>query len=156
MTATVCSFSVGQVVPDFTAPTTEGEFSLRQHKKPLVLYFYPKDNTPGCTDESMQFAAAHAQFAQLGVTVLGCSRDSLKSHSNFRSKLSLPFDLISDSDERLCTLFCVIKDKMMYGKKVRGIERSSFIIGADGVLQKEWRGLKVAGHVDAVLAFLNS
>ncbi len=156
MTATVCSFSVGQVVPDFTALTTEGEFTLAQHKKPLVLYFYPKDNTPGCTDESNQFAAAQAQFAQLGVTVLGCSRDSLKSHANFRAKLGLPFHLISDSDESLCALFCVIKDKMMYGKKVRGIERSTFIIGADGALLKEWRGLKVAGHVDAVLAFFNA
>jgi peroxiredoxin Q/BCP len=156
MTVTVCSFCVGQEVPDFTALTTEGEFTLRQLKKPLVLYFYPKDNTPGCADESSQFAAAHAQFSQLGVTVLGCSRDSLKSHTNFRTKLSLPFDLISDSEEHLCTLFGVIKDKMMYGKKVRGIERSTFIIGADGHLLREWRGLKVLGHVDAVLAYFNS
>jgi thioredoxin-dependent peroxiredoxin len=153
MTATTCTFAVGQVVPEFTAQATQGEFSLQQHRKPLVLYFYPKDNTPGCTDESMQFAAAHARFTEHGITVLGCSRDSLKSHSSFRAKLGLPFDLISDADERLCTQFGVIKDKMMYGKKVRGIDRSTFIISADGKLLQEWRGLKVAGHVQAVLDY---
>ena len=153
MTATTCTFAVGQIVPKFTAQATLGEFSLLQQRGPLVLYFYPKDNTPGCTDESMQFANAYSRFAEHGITVLGCSRDSLKSHSNFRAKLGLPFDLISDSDEALCTQFGVIKDKMMYGKKVRGIERSTFVIAADGTLLHEWRGLKVAGHVQTVLDF---
>lgn len=118
---------------------------------PLLLFFYPKDNTPGCTNECRDFAALHDRFAALGVRVLGVSRDSLASHERFRAKLELPFDLVSDSDERLCRSFDVLKEKNMYGRKVFGIERSSFLFDADGVLVQSWRKLKVPGHAEAVL-----
>jgi peroxiredoxin Q/BCP len=122
--------------------------------KSTVLFFYPKDNTPGCTTENMAFRDLHAQFSAAGVEIYGVSRDSLRSHENFKEKLGLPFELISDSDEALCALFDVIKQKKMYGKDVRGIERSTFVIDANGRLVKEWRGVKVANHVDEVLEFV--
>jgi peroxiredoxin Q/BCP len=121
-----------------------------------VLYFYPKDNTPGCTTESMAFRDKHLQFQQANTEVYGISRDSLRSHENFKSKLGLPFELISDPDEAVCQQFGVMKMKMMYGKQVRGIERSTFVIDADGRMVKEWRGVKVPDHVDEVLEFVKS
>ncbi|MCX7272184.1 MAG: peroxiredoxin [Burkholderiales bacterium] len=138
---------------DFTIASTAGEFSLSAVRgKPVVLYFYPKDNTPGCTSESADFRDLHAQFTAAGAIVLGLSRDSIRSHDSFRKKLELPFDLLSDADEAVCTQFGVIKMKNMYGKQVRGIERSTFLIDAGGTLAREWRGVKVAGHAAAVLA----
>ena len=145
--------ALDQAVPDFTAAATGSPFTLSaQRGKKLVLYFYPKDNTPGCTTEAMGFRDAHDQFVGVNAEIVGISRDSIRSHENFKSKLGLPFTLISDTDEALCALFGVIKMKKMYGKEVRGIERSSFLIDASGVLRREWRGVKVAGHIDDVLA----
>ena len=144
--------AVGQEVADFSAQSTAGEFRLSKHRgKIVVLYFYPKDNTPGCTSESRDFAAAEGAFAAAGACIVGVSRDSLASHERFRAKFELPFALVSDGDESLCALFGVIRQKMMYGKSVRGIERSTFVIDAQGVLRHEWRGLKVPGHVAQVL-----
>jgi len=120
--------------------------------RPYVLYFYPKDDTPGCTLEGQDFRNHYADFGKLNVRVLGVSRDTLKSHEKFQKKHDLPFELVADSDEKLCKQFGVIKEKNMYGKKVLGIERSTFLIDADGVLRKEWRKVKVDGHVAAVLA----
>lgn len=143
---------IGKKVPDFTAESTGGPFKLSAQKgHPVVLYFYPKDNTPGCTIEGANFRDLHKAFAKLGAVVVGCSRDSPKSHENFKAKLAFPFELISDADEALCAQFGVIKMKNMYGKKVRGIERSTFLIGPDGKLVREWRGVKVPGHADEVL-----
>lgn len=121
-----------------------------------VVYFYPKDNTPGCTTEGSDFRDRHAAFAEAGFKVFGASRDSLKSHENFKTKMSFPFDLIADPDEVLCTAFGVMKMKNMYGKQVRGIERSTFVIDETGEIIKEWRGVKVPGHVDEVLAYTQS
>ena len=150
--------SVGKKVPEFSAACTGGSgFELAAHAgKVLVLYFYPKDNTPGCTTEGAAFRDAHGRFVAAGARVFGLSRDSLKSHESFKGKMAFPFDLISDPDEAVCTLFDVMKMKNMYGKQVRGVERSTFVIGADGTLLREWRGLKVPGHVDEVLAFVES
>jgi len=117
-----------------------------------VIYFYPKDNTPGCMMEGSQFRDLHKKFAKTGAVIAGVSRDSLKSHENFKTKMGFPFELISDVDEKLCKQFDVIKMKNMYGKKVRGVERSTFLIGADGKLVREWRGVKVPGHAEEVLA----
>jgi len=143
---------IGKKVNDFSAPSTGGTFKLSAHKgHPVVLYFYPKDNTPGCTTEGATFRDLHKSFAKLGAVVVGCSRDSLKSHENFKAKMEFPFDLLSDADEALCKQFDVIKMKNMYGKQVRGIVRSTFLIGPDGKLVQEWRGVKVPGHVEAVL-----
>jgi peroxiredoxin Q/BCP len=142
-------------VPDFKAEATGGEFSLAAQKgEILVLYFYPKDNTPGCTTEGIDFGRAHARFRKAGAQIYGISRDSLKSHENFKAKMEFPFELISDPDEKVCELFGVMKMKNMYGKQVRGVERSTFVIDAEGKLRREWRGVKVPGHVDAVLAFV--
>jgi peroxiredoxin Q/BCP len=145
-------------VPDFTAAATGGEVKLSALKgKTVVLYFYPKDNTPGCTTEGSDFAAAHAKFKKAGtVVVYGVSRDSLKSHEGFKAKMGFPFELISDPDEKLCALFDVMKMKNMYGKQVHGVERSTFVIDGNGKLVREWRGVKVPGHVDEVLAFVQS
>ncbi|HEY2817680.1 MAG TPA: peroxiredoxin [Casimicrobiaceae bacterium] len=148
---------MSQKVADFTAESTGGPFKLAAQKgHPVVLYFYPKDNTPGCTVEGTQFRDLHPQFKKLGAVVAGCSRDSLKSHEGFKSKMAFPFELISDVDEKLCSQFGVIKMKNMYGKKVRGIERSTFVIDRDGKLAKEWRGVKVPGHAEAVLEFVKT
>lgn len=144
--------AVGQPVPPFTASSTQGDISLESLQgQKTVLYFYPKDSTPGCTTQAQGFRDLHAEFLAAGARVVGVSRDSLKSHENFIAKQTLPFALISDTDETLCQLFGVIKMKNMYGKQVRGIERSTFLIGADGLLLQEWRGLRVPGHVEAVL-----
>lgn len=147
------SVEVDRQVPDFTAPATGGEFSLSGIKgKKLVLYFYPKDNTPGCTTEGLQFRDLYPKFKKAGAEIVGVSRDSLRSHENFKAKLELPFPLISDPDETLCALFGVMKLKKMYGKEVRGIERSTFLIDSAGMLRHAWRGVKVPGHVDDVLS----
>jgi len=145
---------LGKKVADFTSPATGGaDFTLSSHAgHPVVLYFYPKDNTPGCTVEGADFRDRHKQFTKLGAVIVGVSRDSLKSHEGFKAKMGFPFDLIADVDEALCNQFGVIKMKNMYGKKVRGIERSTFLIDAQGRLAREWRGVKVPGHVDEVLA----
>jgi len=143
-------------VPDFEAPATGGKtFQLHEARgKFLVLYFYPKDNTPGCTDEGTQFRDLYPQFQNLACAVYGVSRDSLKSHENFKAKMNFPFELLSDPDEHLCELFGVMKMKNMYGKQVRGIERSTFVIDKNGYLRKEWRGVKVPEHAKAVLEFV--
>jgi peroxiredoxin Q/BCP len=145
-------------VPDFSAQITGTKpFQLSQFRgKKLVLFFYPKDNTPGCTTESLQFRELYPIFQQAGTEIIGISRDSIRSHDGFKSKLDLPFELISDADEMVCTMFDVIVMKSMYGKKVRGIERSTFIIDAAGQIVKEWRGVKVPGHVDEVLEFVQN
>ena len=119
--------------------------------KPLVLYFYPKASTPGCTQEGLEFKAEIAKFRRQGAVILGASRDSLKAQQNFKEKQGFPFDLVSDPDEKLCALFDVIKMKNMYGKQVRGVERSTFLIDDEGVLRREWRKVKVKGHVEEVL-----
>ncbi len=145
-------------LPEFSLPATSnlifkssdflGQF--------LVLYFYPKDATPGCTTQGIQFRDAHADFLQANTHIFGISRDSLKSHENFKAKYSFPFELLSDSEELACQLFDVIKMKNMYGKQVRGIERSTFLINPEGVLVQEWRGVKVDGHAAQVLSFIQS
>jgi len=148
------SVTVGAKVPDFTLPATGGE-PLRLKSLlggAVVLYFYPRDNTPGCTLEGQQFAALNARFKKAGVTVFGVSRDSLASHQKFRDKMGYPFALLADEDERVCKLFDVIREKNMYGRKVLGIERSTFLLDAGGVLRREWRGVKVNGHAQEVLA----
>ena len=147
-----------QPAPDFEVPATGGKnFRLSAAEgKPVVLYFYPKDNTPGCTTEGQQFRDLYPEFQKLGCDIYGISRDSMKSHESFRTKMSFPFDLLSDADETACKLFDVIKMKNMYGKKVRGIERSTFVIDPQGVVRREWRGVKVPGHVEEVLEFVRS
>lgn len=122
----------------------------------LVLYFYPKDNTPGCTMEGQDFARLSSEFAALGARIVGVSRDGLKSHANFRAKHGLPFDLISDQNEALCRAFDVLKPKKLYGKEYLGVDRSTFLIDPQGVVRKEWRKVKVAGHAEAVLAALQA
>ncbi len=149
--------AVGHAVPDFSAPSTGGEFRLSGARgAPLLIYFYPKDNTAGCTAESKDFASAWPRFAEQRTGIVGVSRDSLASHRGFKQKLELPFELLSDPDERLCTLFGVIRSKTMYGRPVRGIERSTFLLDAQGVLRREWRGVKVPGHVEEALAAARS
>lgn len=145
--------AVGLEVPDFSVPSTGGAtFRLAANRgKPLVIYFYPKDNTPGCTAEAGQFRDLHAEFAKLGCAVYGISRDSLKSHESFKAKLGLPFDLLADTDETACRLFGVIKTKTLYGKQVQGLERSTFLVDARGILRREWRALKADGHAAEVL-----
>lgn len=147
---------VNIAVPDFSAEMTgDRPFRLSDYRgKKVVIYFYPKDNTPGCTTEAMQFRDLHDRFQRAGAEIFGVSRDSLRSHESFKTKLGLPFELISDTDEAVCTLFDVIAMKSMYGKKVRGIERSTFAIDAQGKIVKEWRGVKVPGHVDEVLELI--
>ena len=145
--------TIGQPVPDFKlAATSDQEITLTGLRgKKIVLYFYPKDATPGCTIESQNFRDAQEPFKQAGAVILGVSRDNLKSHEKFKQNECLPFELLSDEDETLCELFGVMKLKNMYGKQVRGIERSTFLIDAAGVLRQEWRGVKVDGHVNEVL-----
>jgi len=145
-------------VPAFKAATTAGdEFSLADAKgKTLVLYFYPKDATSGCTVEAQEFRDHADKFRKAGAIILGVSRDSLKSHEKFREKESLPFHLLSDPDEKLCGLFDVIKEKSLYGRKYMGIERSTFLIDGSGVLRREWRKVKVAGHAQEVLEAIRS
>lgn len=144
--------------PDFELPATGGKsFRLSRAKgAPLVLYFYPKDNTPGCTTEGQHFRDLHPEFQKARCAIYGVSRDSLKSHEGFKAKMKFPFDLLSDTDETACKLYGVIKMKNMYGRKVRGIERSTFVIDAEGVVRREWRGVKVPGHVQEVLEFVKT
>jgi peroxiredoxin Q/BCP len=145
--------ALDKVVPDFSLPATgEKTITLSQLRGSLVvLYFYPKDSTPGCTTEGQEFRDSYLKFRRQNAIILGVSRDSLRSHENFRSKHGFQFDLISDSDEELCKLFDVIKEKNMYGRKVLGIERSTFLIDDQGVLRREWRKVKVKGHVEEVI-----
>jgi peroxiredoxin Q/BCP len=147
-----------KTVPDFSAAMTGSKtFHLADYRgKNLVLYFYPKDNTPGCTTEGMQFRDLHPEFQRFNTEIFGVSRDSLKSHESFKAKLGMPFELISDPDETLCAMFDVMKMKNMYGKQVRGVERSTFVIDVAGKVVKEWRGVKVPAHVDEVLAFIKT
>ncbi len=149
--------SIGNNVPDFEASSTgDKTIKLSDFKgKNVILYFYPKDNTPGCTQEGRDFRDQYKKLATLNTEVLGVSRDSLRMHENFKTKQEFPFDLLSDQDEALCTLFDVIKMKNMYGKQVRGIERSTFLIDKNGVLVKEWRKVKVKTHVEEVLQAVN-
>jgi len=146
------------IVSDFSLPCTGGTtFQLSAARyKTLVLYFYPKDNTPGCTTESVQYGDMHQKFQKLNCVIYGISRDSLKSHENFKAKFAFPFDLLSDAEEKACALFGVIKMKNMYGKQVRGIERSTFVLDAKRVILREWRGVKVPGHVQEVYDFVKS
>jgi peroxiredoxin Q/BCP len=149
---------LNKTVPDFSAAMTGDQtFQLSDYKgKKIVLYFYPKDNTPGCTTEAIQFRELYPQFQQTNTAIFGVSRDSIRSHEGFKEKLGLPFELLSDPEETLCAMFDVMKMKNMYGKKVRGIERSTFIIDESGKLVKEWRGVKVPGHIDEVLEFVKA
>ena len=146
------------IVNDFELPATGGHsFTLSQQKgKIVVLYFYPKDSTPGCTTEAQQFRNLHAGFEEAGCVVVGVSRDSLRSHESFKARQDLPFALLSDADERLCAQFAVIKEKKLYGKPVRGIERSTFVIDGNGVLRREWRGVKAPGHAQEVLDYVRT
>jgi peroxiredoxin Q/BCP len=140
-------------IADFSLPATGNQtFILSGARgKHLVIYFYPKDNTPGCTTEAQQFRDLYAKFKKANCEVVGISRDSLKSHENFKAKFTLPFALLSDADETACNLFGTIKLKNMYGKQVRGIERSTFVFDKDGILRREWRGLNADGHAQEVL-----
>ena len=149
---------VGKPVPDFSLPSTGGTaFQLSQHLgSKLVLYFYPKDNTPGCTTEGGDFRDRHKDFRRAGCEVFGVSRDSVASHEKFKDKMKFPFDLMSDEDEAVCKQFGVMKMKNMYGRKVRGIERSTFVIAGNGVLLREWRGVRVPGHAEEVLNFVKA
>ncbi|HEY7902515.1 MAG TPA: peroxiredoxin [Casimicrobiaceae bacterium] len=140
-------------IDDFSAVSTAGTFKLSAHKgETVVLYFYPRDNTPGCTTEGADFRDRHAKFRKARAIIVGVSRDTLASHEKWRAKMEFPFELIADPDEVLCKQFGVIKMKNMYGKKVRGIERSTFLIDGARNLVREWRGVKVPGHADEVLA----
>ena len=144
---------VNKSLPDFEAQATNGVTFTPQAfiGKSVVLYVYPKDATPGCTTEAMQFRDKHKEFVKAGAVIFGVSRDNLASHDKFKANLELPFELIADTEEKLCHMFGVVKNKIMYGKKVKGIERSTFLIDTEGVMRAEWRGIKVAGHVDEVL-----
>lgn len=155
MTATA---TIGGKVPNFQLPaTSETTFNLEDYAgKNLIIYFYPKDSTPGCTTQGMEFRDHYDTFKSLNTEIVGVSRDTLKSHEKFKEKFTFPFELISDTEEEACALFDVIKLKNMYGKQVRGIERSTFIIDTNGVLIHEWRKVRVKGHVDEVLSFMRN
>lgn len=146
--------SIGKAIPDITLSANDGKtISLSDYKgKNLVLYFYPKDSTPGCTTQGQNFRDAKADFDKANTVILGASRDSVKKHENFIAKQAFNFDLLSDAEEELCKAFDVIKLKKLYGKEYLGIDRSTFLIDAEGVLRQEWRGVKVKGHVEEVLA----
>lgn len=150
---------VGKPVPDFTLPATGGDdlrLSDLLGTHHLVLYFYPRDDTPGCTTEGRDFTERYAQLTEAGATVLGISRDGIRSHERFKDKYGFPFQLLSDEHETVCELFGVMKQKTMYGKPVRGIERSTFLVDRNGILRHEWRKVKVPGHVEQVLAALKT
>jgi peroxiredoxin Q/BCP len=152
------SFMSENIIADFSLPGTGNQtFILSGARgKHLVIYFYPKDNTPGCTTEAQQFRDLYAKFKKAHCEVVGISRDNLKSHENFKAKFTLPFALLSDADETACNLFGTIKLKNMYGKQVRGVERSTFVFDKDGILRREWRGLKADGHAQEVLDFVKT
>ncbi len=154
----MAAIAVGKKVPEASLHLTgDREASLSEYRgRPLVLYFYPKANTPGCTQEGLDFSATIAKFRRQSCVILGVSRDGLKAQENFKAKQGFPFDLVADKEEALCQAFDVIKMKNMYGRQVRGIERSTFLIDADGVLRQEWRGVKVKGHVEQVLEAVKS
>jgi peroxiredoxin Q/BCP len=144
---------INRVVADFTADAT-GDKKIRLKDlrgKNVVIYFYPKDSTPGCTTEGRDFSALHAKFKRAGTVILGVSRDSIASHEKFKEKQGFKFDLLSDPDEKLCRKFDVIHEKSLYGRKFMGVVRSTFLIDADGKLRAEWRKVKVAGHAEEVL-----
>lgn len=145
-------------IADFTLPATGNQtFTLSGNRgKHLVIYFYPKDNTPGCSTEARQFRDLYAKFKSANCEVVGISRDSIKSHENFKAKFTLPFELLCDAEENACNLFGVIREKNMYGKQVRGIERSTFVFDKDGILRREWRSLKADGHAEEVLDFVTT
>jgi peroxiredoxin Q/BCP len=145
--------TIGKKAPAFSLPATgDKTIALKDLKgKNLVLYFYPKDSTPGCTTEGQDFRDLYPQFQKLNTEILGVSRDSLKRHENFKTKQGFPFELLSDEEEELCQKYDVIKEKKLYGKTFMGIERSTFLIDEKGVLRAEWRKVKVKGHVDEVL-----
>jgi peroxiredoxin Q/BCP len=144
---------LGKKAPDFTLHGTGGEWSLSEAVgSHVVIYFYPRDNTPGCTQEGESFTSHYAQFHKAKTLIFGISADSVESHEKFKKKMSFPFELLSDPDRRVCKLYDVIQEKSMYGKKYMGIERSTFLIDAKGVLRQEWRKVKVNGHAEAVLA----
>ena len=145
--------AIGKKVPDFTLPATgDRDITLSDYLgKNVVVYFYPKDSTPGCTTEGQDFRDSIHTFRRRNTAILGISRDSVKSHENFKAKQQFPFDLLSDADEKVCKLFDVIKEKNMYGRKAMGVERSTFLIDDKGILRREWRKVQVKGHVDAVL-----
>jgi len=145
-------------LPDFELPATgQQRFQLSAFSgHPFVLYFYPRDDTPGCTDEGLQFRDLHDDFRKLKISVFGVSRDSMASHEKFKKKMSFPFELLSDAEEKACGIFNVIKMKNMYGRQVRGIERSTFVIDRDGRVAREWRGVKVPGHAREVLDYVKS
>ena len=149
---------LNQTVTDFGLPATTGTtFKLSNYQgKTLIIYFYPKDNTPGCTTQGMQFRDSYAEFKAANAEIVGVSRDSLKSHENFKAKFSFPFELLADTEELACGIFGVMKMKNMYGKQVRGVERSTFVIDKNGVLVHEWRGVKVDGHAQEVLNFIKT
>jgi len=148
---------IGKKVPAFSLEGTGGKWSLQDAAgKALVLYFYPRDNTSGCAQEGLGFAALHAQFQKAGSVVLGVSPDSVASHQKFKAKMEFPFDLLSDVDQKVCKLFDVIQEKSMYGRKYMGVERSTFLIDAGGVLRHEWRKVKVKDHAEALLAAVKS
>jgi peroxiredoxin Q/BCP len=154
----MAQIAVGKKIPDVTLHLTgDKTATLSDYRgKPLVLYFYPKASTPGCTQEGLDFSAAIAKFRRQSCAILGASRDSLKAQESFKTKQGFPFDLVADKDETLCDAFGVIKQKNMYGRQVRGIERSTFLIDAEGVLRREWRGVKVKDHVEDVLEAVKS
>jgi peroxiredoxin Q/BCP len=145
--------AIGKKAPEFTLEGTSGDWSLSDASgSHVVLYFYPRDNTPGCTQEGESFASHYAQFKKAKALIFGISADSVASHDKFKKKMSFPFELLSDPDTQVCKLYDVIQEKSMYGKKYMGIERSTFLIDAKGVLRQEWRKVKVTGHAEAVLA----
>ena len=149
---------LNSAVSDFELPATSCKvFKLSEYAgKTLVIYFYPKDNTPGCTTQGMQFRDCYADFQAANAEIVGVSRDSLKSHENFKAKFSLPFELLADTEVLACGIFGVMKMKNMYGKQVRGVERSTFVIDKNGMLVKEWRGVKVDEHALEVLNFIRT
>jgi peroxiredoxin Q/BCP len=147
------TLELGKKAPDFTLDGTGGKWSLKDAAgKHVVIYFYPRDNTPGCTQEGEAFTENHAEFKKAKTLIFGISADSVASHEKFKAKMAFPFELLSDPDEKVCKLYDVIQEKSMYGKKYMGIERSTFLIDAKGVLRAEWRKVKVKGHAEAVLA----
>lgn len=151
------NMTIGSPLPNFVITSTGGkEINLSDFRGQfIILYFYPKDNTPGCTQEGKDFRDFYSQFNQFAAAIFGVSRDSIRSHEGFKCKQEFPFDLLSDSDEKLCRLFDVIKIKNMYGKQVQGIERSTFLFDKQGNLAREWRKVKVKGHVEEVLLALS-
>src|SRR5438552_17580818 len=146
------SIEIGKKAPQFSLDGTAGLWSTKHADGAVVLYFYPKDNTSGCTQEGLDFADLHAQFKRAQALVLGISPDSVASHEKFKAKMAFPFDLLSDPDLKVCKLFDVFKEKSMYGRKYMGVERSTFVIDGKGVVRHEWRKVKVSGHAAAVLA----